>query len=127
MKTQKPVTVIAFIAALFFVALPFGSASAEQSVTTSNHTQLAKHHEALLKEAEAKLEEHRVALEDYQSNFQYYGRRGQEFQSHETANIREYEKEVAEHRAQAELHYKLAAEENKSTTFASNGNASQAN
>lgn len=125
MKTQKSISVISLTAALFFVALPFGSANAES--TDSNHVQLAKHHEALLKEAEAKLEEHRTALEDYQSNSQYYGRRGQDFQSHEIANIREYEKEVTEHRAQAQLHYQLAANENKSSIIASNIGISQAN
>jgi len=119
MKMQRSVTVVSLIAISFFVALPFGLANAEQPVVASDHVQLAKHHEVLLKEAETKLEEHRVALEDYESSSQYYGRRGQDFRSHEIANIREYEKEVAEHRAQAALHYQLAADENKSLIFAS--------
>lgn len=127
MKMQKSITVISLIAILFFVALPFSSANAEQSATASEHVQLAKHHEVLLKEAETKLEEHRVALEDYESGSHYYGRRGQDFRSHEIANIREYEKEVAEHRAQAELHYQLAADENKSSIFASGISMSQTN
>lgn len=127
MKTQKPITVISLIAALFFVTLPFGFANADQSVIASDHAQLAKQHEALLKAAEAKLEEHKAALEDYESSSQYYGRRGQDFQSHETANIREYEKEVAEHRAQVELHYQLAANENRSSIIASNISVPQAN
>ena len=49
-------------------------------------------------------------MEDYESRPYYYGRRGQDFRSHEVANIREYEKIVAENEAQAALHYKLAGE-----------------
>jgi hypothetical protein len=100
MKTQKTITASYLIAALFFVILPFGSANAKEIMTAQDHVQIAKHHEALLREAEAKLKEHKVALEDYESRPYYYGRRGQEFQSHETAN----------NKAQAALHYKLAGE-----------------
>ena len=110
MKSQKTITAISLIAALFLVGLPFGSASAEEILTAQDHVQLAKRHEALLKEAEAKLVEHKAALEDYESRSYYYGRGGQDFQSHEIANIREYEKIVAENKAQAELHYKLAGQ-----------------
>ena len=69
--------------------------------------QIAKQHEALLKEAEAKLVEHQTALEDYESRPYYYGRRGQEFQSHKIANIRAYQNVMAEKKAQAALHYSL--------------------
>ena len=110
MKTQKAITAISIITALFFVGLPFGSASAEEILTTQDHLQNAKRHEAILKEAEIKLEEHKAALEDYESRPYYYGRRGQDFQSHEIANIREYEKIVGENKAQAAFHYKLAGE-----------------
>lgn len=110
MKTQKTITAISLIAALFFVGLPFASASAEEILIAQDHLQMAKRHEVLLKEAEAKLVEHKAALEDYESRSYYYGRGGQDFQSHEKANIREYEKIVAENKAQAELHYKLAGE-----------------
>ena len=110
MKTQKTITAFSLIAALFFIGLPFGSASAEEILTAQDHLQIAKRHEALLKEAEAKLAEHQAALEDYESRSYYYGRGGQDFQSHEKANIREYEEIVAENKAQAELHYKLAGE-----------------
>ncbi|MBX3618262.1 hypothetical protein [Nitrosomonas sp.] len=118
MKTQKTITAISLIAALFFVSLPFGSASAEEILTAQDHLQIAKRHEALLKEAEAKLVEHQAALEDYESRSYYYGRGGQDFQSHEKANIREYEEIVVENKAQAELHYKLAGE-NQTPKFVS--------
>ena len=110
MRTQKITTAIFLIVALFFVILPFSSANAGEVLTTQDHVQIAKHHETLLKEAEAKLKEHQAALEDYESRSYYYGRGGQDFQSHEIANIHEYEKIVAENKAQAELHYKLAGE-----------------
>ena len=110
MKIKKTTTAIALITALFFVILPFSSATAGETLTVQDHVQIAKHHEALLKEAETKLKEHQAALEDYESRSYYYGRGGQDFQSHEIANIHEYEKIVAENKAQADLHYKLAGE-----------------
>lgn len=110
MKTQTNITAISLIAAVFFVGLPFGSASADEILTAQDHVQMAKRHEVLLKEAEAKLIEHAAVLEDYESRSYYYGRKGLEIQSHATANIREYEKIVAENKAQAALHYKLASE-----------------
>src|SRR5690349_20110211 len=100
-KTQKITPATFLIAALFVVALPFSAANAGEVLTAQDHVQMAKHHEALLKEAEGKLAEHQAALEDYEDKPYYYGRRGQEFQSHEKANIREYEKMVAENKAQA--------------------------
>jgi hypothetical protein len=117
MKTQKTITAIS-LAALFFVALPFSSASAEEILTAQEHLQMAKQHEVLLKEAEAKLAEHKAALEDYEDRSMYYGRGGQDFQAHEIANIREYERLVAENKALAALHYKLAGE-NKTPKFLS--------
>ena len=110
MKTQKTITAISLIAALFFVVLPVSAVNAGEILTAQDHLQLAKHYEVLLKEAEAKLVEHKAALEDYESRSYYYGRGGQDFQSHEKANIREYERLVAENKAQAALHYKLAGE-----------------
>ncbi len=110
MKSHKTITAISLIAALFFVGLPFSSANAEEILTAQDHLQIAKRHEVLLKEAETNLVEHTAALEDYESRSYYYGRGGQDFQSHEKANIREYAKIVAENKAQAELHYKLAGQ-----------------
>ena len=126
MKTQKTITVTSLIAALFFVALPFSAANAGEVLTAQDHVQMAKHHEALLEEAQVKLAEHVAALEDYEDRPYYYGRRGQDFQSHEKANIREYEKIVAENKAQVELHYKLAAE-NQDPKFVSGINKTQVN
>ena len=126
MKTQKTITAIA-LAALFFIGLPFGSASAEEILTAQDHLQAAKHHESLLKEAESKLVEHKAALEDYESRPYYYGRRGQDFQSHEIANIREYEKIVAESKDQAALHYKLASESQAPQFLSGNIDNTQAN
>jgi hypothetical protein len=110
METKKTTTAISLIAALFFVALPFGSANAEEVLTAQDHVQMAEQYQVLLKEAEVKLAQHKAALEDYEDRPYYYGRRGQDFQSHEKANIREYEKAVVENKAKAELHHKLAAE-----------------
>ena len=126
MKTQKTITAISLIAALFFVGLPFSSASAEEILTAQEHLQLAKHHELLLKEAEDKLVQHKAALEDYEDRPYYYGRRGQDFQSHEKANIREYEKIVAENKAQVAIHYQLAGE-SQTPQFVSGSTNNQVN
>ncbi len=126
MKTQKSTTAISLIAALFFVALPFGSANAGEVLTAQDHVKIAKYHEALLQEAQIKLTEHKAALENYESRSNLYGRGGQDFKSHETANIREYEKIVAENKAQVELHHKLAAE-NPAQQFAGDISEIQAN
>jgi len=127
MKTQKTITAISLIAALFFVGLPFSSASAEEILTAQEHLQLAKQHEVLLKEAEDKLAQHQAALEDYESRSFYYGRKGLDFQSHEKANIREYEKLVAENKAQAAIHYKLAGESQAPQFVSGNIDNTQAN
>ncbi len=99
------------IASLFVLGSFASSAFAENAIDNDDHFALAQHYENLAKETEAKLQENRAALEDYEDHSFYYGRQGQDAQSHATANIREYEKELKENLNHADLHKKLAIEQ----------------
>ncbi|MBK7365452.1 MAG: hypothetical protein IPI97_10810 [Nitrosomonas sp.] len=90
------------------------SVFAETDVTNASHEALATYHESIVKEAELKLAEHKQNLEDYEEHSHYYGRQGQDFQSHEKANIEYYEEVIHENLKIAELHKRMASEQNDS-------------
>ena len=54
------------------------------------------------------LEGYQQELNEYEDHPYYYGRQGQDLKSHLQANIREYQKELAEDLQEAELHRKIA-------------------
>lgn len=87
------------------------SVFAEVSSSNTNHEVLASHYENIIKEAELKLAEHKQNLEDYELHSYYYGRQGQEFQSHEIANIEYYEEVIRENIKAADFHRKMATEQ----------------
>ena len=60
------------------------------------------------KEISEKLEGYQQELNEYEDHPYYYGRQGQDLKSHLQANIREYQKELAEDLQEAELHRKIA-------------------
>jgi len=62
--------------------------------TNFDHIKLAEYYENQAKEMSAKAEEQKKLLEEYKNHSEYYGREGQEFQSHHEALLREYEKAV---------------------------------
>lgn len=76
-----------------------------------NHDALAMHHENIAKEMQDKLQAQKKLLEEYEEHSYYYGRRGQDLQSHTTANIRQYEKSIKENLKEAAIHRKMAQEE----------------
>ncbi len=100
------------IASLFVLGSFTSSAFAQNAIDNADHFALAKHYENLAKEAEAKLQENKEALEEYEAHSFYYGRQGQDVQSHATANIREYEKLLKENLNNADVHKKMAMEQN---------------
>lgn len=104
MKTRHLIVLLAFVVQSFTVA-------AESTVALNDHESLAKHYWNLVDEAKAKLQEHKNNLEDYELHSYYYGRSGQDFRSHETANVRLYEKIVAKNLKQAEFHQQIAEAE----------------
>lgn len=83
---------------------------AQNAKTYSDHEKLAEYHDDVAKEMKAKAKEKKKDLEYYEDNSQYYGRGGQDFQSHAAANVRYYEQEAQEAQKQANLHRKIAAE-----------------
>lgn len=99
------------IVALFVVGSFTSSAFAQNAIDTEDHFALAKHYENEAKEIEVKLQENKAALEEYEDHSFYYGRQGQDVQSHTTANIREYEKQLSESLNNADLHKRLAMEQ----------------
>ena len=99
------------------------SAFAETDLTNASHETLVTYHENIVKEAELKLAEHKQNLEDYEVHSYYYGRQGQDFQSHETANIEYYEEVITENLKAAELHRKMAGEQNDSIKSANVDNS----
>ncbi len=99
------------------------SAFAETDLTNASHETLVTYHENIVKEAELKLAEHKQNLEDYEVHSYYYGRQGQDFQSHETANIEYYEEVITENLKAAELHRKMASEQNDSIKSANVDNS----
>lgn len=107
MKALKHLT----LSALLMLGVFASSAFAVDGIEDSNHAGLTKYYENLAKDAEAKLQENKAALTEYEAHPYYYGRQGQEFQSHTSANIYEYEEILAESLNNADLHRNVVMEQ----------------
>ena len=83
---------------------------AQNAKTYSDHDKLANYYDDVAKEMVTKAEEKKKTLQHYEDKSQYYGRGGQDFQSHATANLRYYEQAAQEAQKQAHFHRKVAAE-----------------
>ena len=114
MKTLKFLTLLPLLA----LNLLASSVLAQNEINHNNHAALAKHYENLAKEAETNLQENKEVLKQYEAHPYYYGRKGQELQSHTSANIREYEKALKENKVHADLHKKIAASQDQITSKA---------
>ena len=64
----------------------------------------------MAKEMATKATEKEKSLQHYENNSQYYGRGGQDFLSHATANFRYYDQAAKDAQKQAHFHRKIAAE-----------------
>lgn len=115
MKTRHLIVLLSFVVQSFAV-------SAESTIAPSSHESLAQHHLNIVDEAKTKLQEHKNNLEDYELHSHYYGRGGQDFRSHETANVRLYEEIIAENSKAAELHQQMAEAERNQINRASISN-----
>jgi hypothetical protein len=82
----------------------------QNAETYSDHDKLANYYDDVAKEMATKAAEKKKALQHYEDKSQYYGRGGQDFQSHATANLRYYEQSAKEAQKQAHFHRKIAAE-----------------
>ena len=109
MSTLKVTAIISLFAFYFVTTSAFAEVPvAPDSINPNDHAALANYYEGLAKEVSAKLETNQQRLNDYEVHPYYYGRQGQDLSSHLQANIREYEKELAEDLKEATLHRKIA-------------------
>ena len=84
--------------------------AAKNAKTYQEHNSLASYYDNVAKEMDSKVTQNKALLKDYEGHSEYYGRRGQDFQSHATANLRHYEQEAQDALRKAEFHRKIAAE-----------------
>jgi hypothetical protein len=84
-----------------------------RSIDPNNHNAVAEHYEDVANEIKAKLQAQKELLQEYERRSYYYGRRGQDVQSHTLANIRQYEKSIKENMKEAAIHRKMALDEEK--------------
>ena len=110
MKALKLLILLPLVA----LSLSVSSAFAVDGINDNDHAALAKHYENLAKEAEVKLHENKELLVEYETHPYYYGRQGQDFQSHTSANIHEYEEVLEENLNNADLHKRMTAEQDSS-------------
>ena len=101
------------VASLIFFGVVTTSAFAEVpaapiNINPNDHATLANYYEGLVKEISEKLEGYKQELNEYEDQPYQFGRQGQDLKSHLQANIREYQKELAEDLQEAELHRKIA-------------------
>ena len=109
MNTLKVTTIISLFVFCFVATSALAEVpAAPDSINPNDHAALANYYEGLSKEVSEKLETNQQKLNDYEVHPYYYGRQGQDLSSHLQANIREYEKELAEDLKEATLHRKIA-------------------
>jgi hypothetical protein len=109
MNTQKVTAIVSLFAFYFIATSAFAEVpAAPDSINPNDHAALANYYEGLAKEVSAKLETNQQKLKEYEENPYHFGRQGQGLKSHLQANIREYEKELAEDLKEATLHRKIA-------------------
>jgi len=108
LSAQLPLLALAL---LTFCAPMSSSVAAQTEIALNDHEALVKHYENEVKEVEAKLQKNKAVLKEYEAHPYYFGRQGQELRSHTTANIREYEKTLRESLSNADLHRRMAAEQ----------------
>jgi hypothetical protein len=79
-----------------------------QATTKFDHIGLAEMYEKEANEMTAKAKAQKELLEEYQRHSEYYGRDGQDFQSHHEALLREYTKAAERNTEMAASHRKMA-------------------
>lgn len=108
-KLRKYLVVLPLLSLLAACA-QLGQLEAQNAKTYGDHDKLANYYDDVAKEMATKAAEKKKDLQHYEDKSQYYGRGGQDFQSHATANLRYYEQAAQEAQKQAHFHRKVAAE-----------------
>ena len=109
MKTGKLFVVFSMLGLLASCA-QLGAFEVQNARTHADHDNLAKYFENTAKEMQIKAGEQRKLLQSYEDKSYLYGRQGQDFQAHTSANIRHYERASRESLKEASFHRERAAE-----------------
>lgn len=111
-KVLKLSSLLLAFAVLTGCAQMSSSIAKPTGISSNNHDALVKYYEGVAKEAKLRLQANKKILQDYEARPYYFGRQGLDAKSHAQANVRAYEKTIQESLAFAELHRKLAMEQN---------------
>lgn len=84
--------------------------SAEEAKNKFDHLGLAEYYENEANTLSKKVEEQRQLLKEYENHSEYYGREGQDFQSHHEALLGKYMKAIERNLEMAALHRKMAVD-----------------
>lgn len=112
MKTSKLLVVLSSLALSLSVLPVF--ANEVEGIDDNDHAALAKYYENHAHEEEDKLHKNEELLKEYEEHPYYFGRQGQDIQSHTLANIHEHEKTIEEDLQHAEDHKKIMIQEGNS-------------
>lgn len=112
MKTSKLLVVLSSLALSLSVLPVF--ANEVEGIDDNDHAALAKYYENHAHEEEDKLHKNEELLKEYEEHPYYFGRQGQDIQSHTLANIHEHEKTMEEDLQHAEDHKKIMIQEGNS-------------
>lgn len=112
MKTSKFLVVLSLLA--LSLSVPSAFANEVEGIDDNDHAALIKYYENHAHEEEDMLHENEELLKEYEEHPYYFGRHGQDIQSHTLANIHEHEKTIEEDLHHAEDHKKMMAQEDHS-------------
>lgn len=112
MKTSKFLIMLSLLALNLSVLPAF--ANEVEGIDDNDHAALIKYYENHAHEEEDKLHENEELLKEYEEHPYYFGRHGQDVQSHTLANIHEHERMIAEDLQHAEDHKKIMIQEGNS-------------
>ena len=114
MKTLKFIVLLLAFTVMASCAQMSSSVIAPVGIASNDHEALVKHYESLAEEGRIRLHENKKVLEAYEARPYYYGRQALDLPSHATANIRAYEETLKETKKYADLHRKMAMEQQNS-------------
>ncbi len=101
--------ILSFLASSALAAESANMSEAEAKAKTKfDHTGLAVFYENEAKEMNAKAGEQKRLLDEYKNHSEYYGREGQDFESHHEALLRKYTKAAERNLEMAASHRKMA-------------------
>lgn len=108
MKALRYLVLLVSLTVLSACAQMGSSVISQAKISEDDPVSMISHYEALADEAKGRLKANKKILADYEARPYYYGRRGLDLQSHATANIRVYEKELRKNLELAEFHKRMA-------------------